>query len=144
MEYEIAKTINAQTLLAEKPCSREYARYIELFGYYPITESAHRFFHEAKINWWIPWLLDHGFLREKVAEETYAIGDVVEIIHVCRHVLGNPYILLFVGYSKAALVSIVNWDRYIDPFKIVDPISIKAKELPYSVKKLPGKLKYVE
>ena len=69
-EYRVIKTINADTLLAKKPCVEEYAAYIQWFGYAapPDVSFLKWVMGRAKASSDLVWLIEKGFI-EKVEPE---------------------------------------------------------------------------
>lgn len=90
------------------------------------------------------WFTQNGFLAEVVVEETYARGDIVNVIK--NHIVsGNPHILCTIECQKMTLVSVADGNRYSDPpFRVDNSFDIKASEIPVKVKKLPGRFVYQE
>jgi len=69
-EYRVIKTINADTLLAKKPCVEEYAACIQWFGYAapPDVSFLKWVMGRAKASSDLAWLIEKGFI-EKVEPE---------------------------------------------------------------------------
>ena len=85
MEYKLIKTVNAETILAHKPCRHEYADYIKTFGF---SEAAlYELIRWAEKRGNIQWLIDKGFIKgfiEKVEPEMLPCpfcGGKVEVVN---------------------------------------------------------------